>query len=89
MNFEDLPNGLEDELLFEDCIINKRKRVKFVARNTTKDVIRFEWDNSEAPDFDIKPRIGHLSPGGTKILRAYFKSQETITHEKLILICAV
>ena len=64
--FEGLPKDKEDELIFEDCIVNIKRRIKFNIKNTTKKVIRFEWDNSEARDFVIKPRIGHLAPGGTK-----------------------
>ena len=58
--------------MFENCVINKRKRMKFLIRNTSKDVVRYYWDNSEAPNFEIKPSIGHLAPGGVKELRGYF-----------------
>jgi len=33
--FEDLPQDREDEALFGDCVINKRRRVKFFIRNTS------------------------------------------------------
>jgi hypothetical protein len=74
--FEQLPKGKEDELIFEDCVINKRRRIKFNIRNTSQDVIRYHWDNSEAQDFEIRPNVGHMAPGGIKELRGYFKSDK-------------
>ncbi len=74
--FEDLPQDREDEALFGDCVINKRRRVKFYIRNTSDETIRFVWTNEDARDFEIRPSVGHLQPNSRKILRAYFFSDQ-------------
>ena len=75
--FEGLPKGKEDEMVFRDCVIDKKQRVKFMIRNTSEDVIRYRWDNAEARNFSIRPNVGHLAPGGTKELGEYFESNKT------------
>jgi hypothetical protein len=70
-------------------VINKKKRIKFKIRNTSKDVLRFVWDNSEAEDFSVYPNVGHLAPGSVKELRAYFVSDKMAQPKELPVTCRV
>lgn len=42
--FEGLPNDLEDEVVFGDCVINIERKVNFQIRNNGSNVIRFAWN---------------------------------------------
>merc|ERR1712224_175650 len=74
IQFEKLPFGKEDAILFGDVIIDKPKKVKFELRNTSNDTIRFSWNNLANPDFEFFPELGPLSPGESKPIRVFLKS---------------
>jgi hypothetical protein len=46
-------------------VIDEPKRIKFVIKNTSEKTIRYNWNEIEDTDFTVKPRVGHLPPGGT------------------------
>jgi hydrocephalus-inducing protein len=43
LTFEGLPDDLEDELRFGDCIVNKTKTINFQMINTSENALRFNW----------------------------------------------
>ena len=77
IQFEKLPQGKEDEILFGDCIINKISKTRFELKNTSNDTIRFAWDNVECMDFTFKPEFGHLRAGESKKIKVFFNSDKT------------
>ncbi|KAL3657260.1 hypothetical protein V7S43_017769 [Phytophthora oleae] len=84
--FEDLPQGLDDELHFDDIhlpganedgdeatnetLVLKDTKV-FSLCNQSADVVRFEWPKGEP--FHFSPGIGHLRPKAHKLIRATFE----------------
>ena len=49
--FEKLPNDLEDEVIFGDCIINIEKKVTFLLRNNGAQLVRFQWNTQGFDEF--------------------------------------
>lgn len=80
VTFENLPEGLEDELRFGDAIVNKAKTVEFSIVNTSNKPIRFEWNAAE-PGFSFLPCVGHLKPMGSKLIKAKFLSHEPVENK--------
>ncbi|KAG1683786.1 hypothetical protein DVH05_013126 [Phytophthora capsici] len=84
--FEDLPQGLDDELHFDDIrlpganddgnesasesLVFKDTKV-FSLCNQSADVVRFEWPKGQT--FHFSPGIGHLRPKAHKLIRATFE----------------
>jgi hydrocephalus-inducing protein len=64
--FEGLPNDLEDEVIFGDCVINNERKVHFQVRNNGSNPIRFAWNTQGSEDFVFQPRLGHLAAGQSK-----------------------
>lgn len=44
VTFEGLPESLEDELRFGDCVVNKPKAVTFNLVNNSDKTVRFRWN---------------------------------------------
>jgi len=51
--FENLPDGQEDFINFKNCVRGKNYRCKLIIRNTSENIIRFNWDVIENSDFNI------------------------------------
>ena len=83
--FEGLPNGLEDEIVFGDCVRDQSKTIEFWVKNNSNDTLRFVWSSPE--DFTFAPRVGHLPPQGRKRVVCTFKSSVTIKHAGTPLEC--
>ena len=83
--FENLPLEEEDKIGFGDCIINEEKRITFSLQNNSTEVVKFSWGYHE--DFNFVPKIGHIAPKTSKSITAIFKSDKTIAHKDLPLIC--
>ncbi|DAZ93738.1 TPA: hypothetical protein N0F65_007364 [Lagenidium giganteum] len=87
LTFEDLPQGLDDELHFDDVVLSatppapddsgagSRNSVKvFSVCNQTGDMIRFAWP--KLPPFTFMPSVGHLRPRSFKLITATFTPPE-------------
>lgn len=44
VTFEGLPEGLEDELVIGDCIVNKAKSAQFLLVNSGDKAVKFRWN---------------------------------------------
>ncbi|KAK1936582.1 Hydrocephalus-inducing protein [Phytophthora citrophthora] len=94
--FEDLPQGLDDDLHFDDIhlpganededestsenLVFKDTKV-FSLCNQSADVVRFEWPKGEP--FHFSPGVGHLRPKAHKLIRATFEpgSSEAVLYQ--------
>lgn len=85
--FEGLPNDLEDEVVYGDCIINMERKISFYVRNNGTSTIRFSWNTQGSEDFTLLPRQGHLAPNSSKQIQVYFKSMKSVTHAKYAILC--
>jgi len=83
--FERLPNNLEDEIQFGDCVIDQEKRISFDIRNNTNMMVRFSWAIANE-EFVMIPKVGHIDAKGVKTVTCIFKSAKTVTYKDLPLI---
>lgn len=77
VTFEDLPSGLEDELVFGEQDLTDEsygRTVTFSLCNHVDSSQRFEF--GEHRDFNFAPRVGHIMPHSSKRIAATFCSSE-------------
>ena len=60
VTFEGLPDGLEDEMVIGDCIVNKGKSATFQLVNNGDKAVKFRWNQGDKDEFKFFPGIGHL-----------------------------
>ena len=60
-----------------------------MMRNTSKEVIRYDWNKVESMCFNIVPRVGHLPPEGSIQLRCYFNSDEIVELKDIVVGCEI
>jgi hydrocephalus-inducing protein len=58
--FDNLPDEVEDELVFGECIVNEEKNISFNMKNNSNQPIKFTWPNEKSgtlqnPEFTIEP----------------------------------
>lgn len=82
LGFEDLPFGHDDQLYFNDISLSAVVSLSddksapsdtqvFSLWNHADDLLRFEFPKD--PSFSFYPSVGHLQPGGRKMITATFK----------------
>ena len=80
--FEGLPQNAEDELVFGDCVVKKRKTKKFKMTNNTAEWMRVEWKPSDkTSDFKFTPTTAHIPPRASKDTAVSFYAEDTVAHE--------
>ena len=80
LTFEGLPNGLEDELVFGDCIVNKQKSISFTMNNNSDSIVKFKWI-IDKEEFKFIPSIGHMKAKSSKNVKVVFKSENTVKYD--------
>jgi hydrocephalus-inducing protein len=83
--FENLPLEEEDKINFGDCIIKEEKRLNFSIKNNNTEAIKFQWGFHE--DFTFLPKVGHINRKSSKAITVVFKSDKTISHKDLTILC--
>jgi hypothetical protein len=87
VTFEGLPEGLEDELVIGDCIVNKVKSATFQLVNSGDKVVKFRWNQGDKDEFRFYPSSGHLNAKSSKTIKIIFKSAKTVKYDKIDLLC--
>ncbi len=87
VTFEGLPDGLEDELVIGDCIVNKAKSASFQLVNNSDKSVKFRWNQGDKDEFRFFPSIGHLQAKSSKTVKVIFKSQKAVKYDKIDLVC--
>ncbi|EGR29178.1 hypothetical protein IMG5_161280 [Ichthyophthirius multifiliis] len=83
---EGLPEDLEDEINFSNCIIQEEKKCGFFIKNNKSEHIKFNWNTQGCEDFTFVPRTGHLQAKSSKFITLYFKGNKPTTHKNFALI---
>ena len=66
VTFEGLPEGLEDELVIGDTIVNKAKSATFSIVNNGDKPVKFRWNQGDKDEFKFYPSVGHLAAKSSK-----------------------
>ena len=87
VTFEGLPDGLEDELVIGDAIVNKAKSATFQIVNNGDKPVKFRWNQGDKEEFKFYPSVGHLAAKSSKQIKIWFKSAKTVKYDKIDLLC--
>lgn len=80
--FEGLPDNAEDELIFGDCVVKRRKKKHFKMTNNTAEWMRVQWKASDkTTDFHFTPTVAHIPPRASKETTVVFYTEDTVTHD--------
>ena len=80
--FEGLPDNAEDELIFGDCVVKRRKKKHFKMTNNTAEWMRVQWKASDkTTDFTFTPTVAHIPPRASKDTTVAFYTEETVAHD--------